>query len=155
MANLNTIQKHVLFVCTGNTCRSPMAAAIFNHFAEQKNLNWFASSAGIATETGLLVTKEAIQVLKDYDIHIEDHISHQLDERMLNDTDIVITMTNTQKDLLKIYFPDKKDKIFSLMEYADSDEEIEDPYGQGLKKYQQIAADLMVMIPKIIKRLTT
>lgn len=155
MTNIKETKKVVLFVCTGNTCRSPMAAAIFNHFAEQEEINWFARSAGIATETGLPISDDAKTAINEYGIYIEDHMSRQLDERMLIDANIVLTMTKTQRDLLHIYFPEKKDKVFSVAEFTDFHGDIEDPYGKGLEKYQETAKILMEIIPKVLNVLTS
>ncbi|HHT25587.1 MAG TPA: low molecular weight protein arginine phosphatase [Clostridiaceae bacterium] len=148
------IQKHILFVCTGNTCRSPMAAAIFNSYAEKENMNWFAISAGLATESGLPVTPEAKEALAAVGINVEDHRSRQLDEKMIKDARIVLTMTATQRELLHIYYPDKAEKIFTICEYIGSDQDIKDPYGGSLEVYQETAERLISIMPCILKNLT-
>lgn len=149
-----TSRNLVLFVCTGNTCRSPMAAAIFNHFAEKMQSNWFAMSAGIATESGLPVSKETKQALKEQHIYLEDHQSHQLEGRMLKDVNFVLTMTTTQRDLLHIYFPKYKEKVKTLSEIAGLEHEIPDPFGSDLEEYRRIAKIFMEIMPVIVKKLT-
>ncbi len=147
------IQKHLLFICTGNTCRSPMAAAVFNHFAELQNSDWFASSAGLATETGSKISQNTIDALREHDIYIEDYQSYQLEERMIKDADIVLTMTDTQRDLLRIYFPIYKDKIFSFAEYMDYHGDIPDPYGKDITAYREIAKIFIETMPKLVEKL--
>lgn len=154
MKLLDSKQDHLLFVCTGNTCRSPMAAAVFNHFAEEKNSSWFAQSAGLAAETGVSVSPNAVTALKDYGIYVEDHISYQLEERMIRDSKLVLTMTETQRDLLRIYYPAFKDKILSLAEFSGHQGDIEDPYGKDLIEYQKLARTFMDIMPHVVDKLT-
>lgn len=147
--------KHILFVCTGNTCRSPMAAAIFNHFAEQaKQLDLFAVSAGMATESGLPVSPEAKDVLTELGINLEDHRSRQLDEKMIKNAYIVLTMTTTQRDLLHIYYPKTADKVFTLYEFIDEEGDITDPFGRDIDIYRDAAKKLVNAMPKVIQKLT-
>ncbi|MGI6580413.1 MAG: low molecular weight protein arginine phosphatase [Saccharofermentanales bacterium] len=148
----NNIQNHILFVCTGNTCRSPMAAAIFNSYAERENKNWFAISAGLATESGLPVTLEAKLALKAVGINLEDHRSRQLDEKMMKEAKIVLTMTATQRDLLHIYYPDKAEKIMTVYDFIGMEGDIRDPYGSSLEIYQETAETLISLMPYIMKK---
>ncbi|NLJ70806.1 MAG: low molecular weight protein arginine phosphatase [Clostridiaceae bacterium] len=148
----DNIQNHILFVCTGNTCRSPMAAAIFNYYAERENKSWFAISAGLAAESGLPVTPEAKEALALLGINLEDHRSRQLDEKMMKDAKIVLTMTATQRDLLHIYYPDIAEKIFTIYEFIGTEKDITDPYGGSLETYQETAEMLTGVMPYILKK---
>ena len=150
----DNIKSQILFVCTGNTCRSPMAAAIFNNYAERENRNWFAISAGLAAERGLPVSPEAKEALAVVGINLEDHRSRQLDEKMIKDAEIVLTMTATQRDLLRIYYPDMAEKIFTICEFIGMEEDIKDPYSGPLEIYQETAEILISIMPYIFKNLT-
>ncbi|NLM19224.1 MAG: low molecular weight protein arginine phosphatase [Clostridiaceae bacterium] len=154
MRKEDSVHNYILFVCTGNTCRSPMAAAIFNSYAERENKHWFAISAGLATESGLPVTPEAKEALAAVGINLEDHRSRQLDKKMMKDAKIVLTMTATQRDLLHIYYPDKAEKIFTICEFIGSEQDIKDPYGGSLEIYQETAGILISAMPYILKNLT-
>lgn len=151
---MEKMNKQVLFVCTGNTCRSPMATAIFNHFSEKANSSWFATSAGLATETGLPITDKAAEALLDFGIYIEDHQAHQLEARMIKDANIVLTMTETQRDLLHVYYPEFADKVMTIAEFGDYDEDVKDPFGQGISAYKEIAALFVEIMPGIVEKLT-
>ena len=119
----------------------------------KKEINWFEISR-IATETGLPISDDAKTAINEYGIYIEDHMSRQLDERMLIDANIVLTMTKNSEDLLHIYFPEKR-QSFSVAEFTDFHGDIEDPYGKGLEKYQETAKILMEIIPKVLNVLTS
>ncbi|HHU53762.1 MAG TPA: low molecular weight protein arginine phosphatase [Clostridiaceae bacterium] len=149
----DNFQNHILFVCTGNTCRSPMAVAVFNNLAEKENKKWFAISAGLATESGLPVTFEAKQALAAAGINLEDHRSRQLDEKMMKEAQIVLTMTATQRDLLHIYHPNMAEKIFTIYEFVGLEGDIKDPYGGSLEDYQETAEILISIMPDILKKI--
>lgn len=145
--------KYILFVCSGNTCRSPMAAAIFNHFAERSQVGWLAVSAGMATESGLPVTPIAKEVLAEAGINLEDHRSRQLEERMIKEAEIVLTMTATQRDLLQIYYPKTAEKIYTVYEFIGSTDDVMDPFGGDKQIYRETAESLIFVMPKIVEKL--
>jgi len=128
----------VLFVCTGNTCRSSMAEGIFNHIAKEKGTEHVAESAGIMTYDGLPATDEAIQVLKEeYNIDISNHKSRSIKREYLENADFVFAMTDMQRESLITKYPEFADKIFTLNEFADLKGDIDDPFGQRKRCIQE------------------
>ena len=86
--------RKILFVCTGNTCRSPMAEGIFNKLAEERGFDAIASSAGIfVTEEN--VSENSLIVCEENDIDISSHTPSQITADMINSADIILTMTNS------------------------------------------------------------
>ena len=130
---------NVLFVCTGNTCRSPMAAALFNKIATEKSLDVRIESAGIFAEEGAPASTEAIIVMKEYDIDLLGHHAQPINTELLEKSDVILTMTAAHKMLLEQY---AMGKVFTVSEYADLDDDIDDPYGGDVEEYKECADEL-------------
>lgn len=134
--------KKILFVCTGNTCRSPMAEGIFNKMAGINNWSALAESAGImVTETA--VSENSLAVCKENGIDISKHISRQLTREMIEDSDVILTMTKSHKMIF-----DGLSKVFTLSEYVGGEEDVSDPYGGDLEVYRKTFSQLETLIGK-------
>ncbi len=83
----------ILFVCTGNICRSAMAESLFNHHAQQQGLEIKAHSSGTDATPGNSATDLAVDVLADRGIDLKDHRARQLTSDQISDSQIVIAMT--------------------------------------------------------------
>lgn len=111
--------KRVLFVCTGNTCRSPMAEAILN---EKGSGEFEARSAGVFAEKGQEAHPHAIAALKKKGIRLT-HESKPLTRSLVDWADLILTMTESHKAQVHHRFPEAHDKIFTLKEYVADPEE--------------------------------
>ncbi|KYO65405.1 low molecular weight protein arginine phosphatase [Thermovenabulum gondwanense] len=144
----------VLFVCTGNTCRSSMAAALFKKLAQEKGKDIEIDSCGIAAVDGMPASSEAIQVLKERGIDLSGHRAKKLRENLLN-SDLILTMTKSQRDYILNNFPKLKGRVFVLTEFINEGEfeDIEDPYGMGIETYKKVADELWNNLQKLIERI--
>ncbi len=161
--------KQILFVCTGNTCRSCMAEGLFNTLIQKHPTlkeEFYAISAGISATNGETASYHARKVLKDeWCIDISHHCAKTFDLSAAADVFLVLTMTMTHKKNLVTRFPNLSAKIFTLKEYVmdsvnnrydDLEEcslDIQDPYGGSYDIYKECAIMLKDAIDKLILKL--
>lgn len=144
----------ILFVCTGNTCRSPMAMALFNSMMQGSGSS--ATSAGLAAFSGSRASGGAIRALAKLDIDLKHHRSRYLTPEQIAESDFVITMTRSQRDYLHDAFPERRDAIMTIGEAAGRpDIEISDPYGGPDKRYVQAADEIQELLVVIVGDLKT
>jgi len=144
---------NVLFVCTGNTCRSPMAEVLLKEKAPQLHVQ----SAGIFAQPNEGANDNAIQVLKQRGLQLV-HSSQPVTKKLLKWADIVFAMTETHKELLLDQFPKYKDKYFTLIEYtldtttAEESIDIADPFGGDISLYKKTLSELEQHIDAFITK---
>ena len=120
----------LLFVCTGNTCRSPLAAAMARALGAE------AASAGLNACEGAPASEGAIRAAARRGLDLTGHRARQVTEAMMREAERVYTMTNAHAEALKSAFPAEKDKVSALSPA------ISDPFGGGDDVYENCAWDL-------------
>ncbi len=131
--------KSVLFVCTGNTCRSPMAEGFFNNSRK----NAVAVSAGFMPG-GNTAEEIAVKAALELGADIQNHIPRPITKELLENSDIILTMTKAHKNSLPQGL-----NVKTLAEVAGESGDVADPYGCGMEVYRQTAKQIKELIEKL------
>jgi protein-tyrosine phosphatase len=138
----------VVLVCTGNTCRSPMAemlckkqvAARLNcKISEVEDRGVIVSSAGIAAGSGGRPAPEAVQVMADSGLDLREHVTQPLSDRLVRHADLILTMTNNHRHAIVEHWPDAAERTYVL---SPDGVDVSDPIGGPRELYRRCAEQI-------------
>lgn len=141
----------ILFVCTGNICRSPIAEYLFNHYGKTQKLPYTAQSAGLL-ESGVSISRHSLNLLQEKGIDASRHHSRKINPELLGGSWLVLTMEERQRDIIRNNFPDYSGKVFTLKEYLGEKGDIADPIGNDLDYYRDIYNQIDTALVKLINQ---
>jgi len=149
--------KTIIFVCTGNTCRSPMAEGIAKEIVTEKKLPYTIISRATKIDPKEVVANpKSVEVMKKQGIDISTHKSLMINEEDIKNATLILTMTESHKEGLLKLFPNAKDYTFTITEYATGKAgNISDPWGKEIDEYEKTAAQLNTLVPQAIDKFAT
>ena len=142
----------ILFVCTANICRSPMAHHYLDWLIQKKKLPYEIRSAGFLA-SGFRISENSCSVLAEIGIDVAQHVSAQLSEDVVRQSWLILTMTSNHKHSLIGHFPNAADKTFTLSEVTGFQQDIDDPFGLDLFYYRQTFEKIKNRIDMFVKKL--
>jgi protein-tyrosine phosphatase len=139
----------VLFVCTANICRSPMAEALFKQQVEKgnpseacANLNWRVESAGSWARVGDPAAAGSQKVMQERGLDLSNHRSRSVSLELLRSFNLILVMENGHKEALRAEFPSLSDRIYLMSEMAGLHREIGDPLLGTMADYRDTAREM-------------
>lgn len=145
----------ITVVCTGNVCRSPMAARLLAHAlqAEEEPLrSTRVVSAGISAYAGDPASGNAVKALKSVGLDLRSHHSQPFSDKLARESDLILTMTSGHLQAIRSRYPDLKAPVYRFREWIPSgNREVDDPFGGPLDLYVETRDNLAEAVPSIIE----
>jgi len=138
--------KHILFVCTGNICRSPFAEGLLKKLVQKNRLDDIVTdSAGLLALPGNSASGMAQKVAEEYDVDLSGHIAKSIKEDIVDRSDLILAMEYSHAKELLDAFPEAEDKVFLIRRFSrfgSKDRGIADPYGLNYDAYRFCFLDI-------------
>lgn len=146
---------HVLFVCSANMCRSPMAEVLFKNLLSQcgADADWDISSAGVWAWDGNRASDGAVKAMQRKGIDLSRHRSRIISKEMILENDLILVMEKNHKEALQASFPKFAGKIFLLSEMVGMRHDILDPIGGTAADYDDTADELEKLLSDAFNRI--
>src|SRR6058998_1874168 len=148
--------QHVLFVCTGNICRSPLAAALLERALKERGLDVNVTSAGTGAWDGAPASEGAYLVGLERGLDLSGHRARLLTRDLVEQSDLILTMARHHR--ARVDELGGEGRVFVLGEYAGRGgdaAEVSDPFGGDLAVYRDTCAELTTLVTAAVDRIVT
>jgi glycine hydroxymethyltransferase len=142
--------KSILFVCTGNVCRSPMAEGLFRKLLAGRS-DIRVQSAGVSAGRGMPASRHAIQALSGDGVDLGNFRSQPVSEELVRQATHIFVMTRDHKRLIELLFPEAGEKTYLLREFEPGSPDVPDPIGLGRETYERCRDVLKRALPLLLQ----
>jgi protein-tyrosine-phosphatase len=149
-------ERLMVFVCSGNVCRSPMAEYLLRQRLGADS-GWRVISAGLSTGTGMSASDAAVMALSEMDIDLRPHRSRPVTKELAEEASMLVVMTATHYQQMKSLFPDTAGRVYLLKSFdpAADGSDVTDPIGSSLDFYREIRDEISAALPGLVKYMKT
>lgn len=145
--------KNVLFVCTGNTCRSPLAEVLFRDLAKE-HAGYQVLSAGVGAFSGQAASRHSVTLAKERGLDLSRHKSRAVTVDLIENATHIFGMGRSHIAAILADFPEAEDKVYLVSEFAADDRlrgrDLADPFGGDLSDYRETLVHLEKMLPSVL-----
>ncbi len=145
--------KRVLFVCTGNTCRSPLAEALFRDLVKDRP-DYTVQSAGVGAFSGQPASRHSVELARERGLDLSAHSSRAVTAGLVDEATHVFALSRSHLASLLMDYPEAGDKFYLLSEFAPDDSlrgrDVTDPFGGGIEEYRETLDILDKLLPSIL-----
>lgn len=147
----------IMFICTGNICRSAMAHKLMEKKIKDNNIKDIEIySCGVFASDGDLATYNAEEVMKEYNVDLKSHKATNIKNSKIEEMDLILCATTSHKNTVLQMYPNLKGKVYTMKEYVKEEKEnldIKDPWGYEMEIYRFCAGEIDKVLEKLIQKL--
>jgi protein-tyrosine-phosphatase len=152
MPRMDHATPRLLFVCSGNICRSPLAEAMARAALDKEVVDAIVQSCGTSALTGQPAENGARSAAADLGLSLDAHRAQPVTRDLIASASLVVCVTDRHRDHIRQFFPHQRAKIVSFDEVTGLGD-IPDPYGGDDANYRALRDQLQKGMPKIVERI--
>lgn len=145
-------RKLLVFVCSGNTCRSPMAEALLRADPRLPG-DWLVSSAGLHCGAGASPSRGSVAALREKGVDIGGHRTRPMTDALAASASMLVAMTAAHAAELRVRFPHAAGRVRLLAEFSPCRRDVSDPFGLPLPGYRDCRDDIAAALPGLLEAL--